>query len=561
MIRHKLVIILFLGLSLAIAGRLIALQTKGKKFLTFQGDARVIRVVKEYPDRGMILDRNQEPLAVSTQTPSVWLNPQVFNRDNSHVAQLLKILNISQQQLLKKLSYYSDKEFMYLKRHVTPEDIERIVSLGIPGVNYTLENKRYYPIGEVGSHVLGLTDLDGKGISGLEYVYDEQLTGSMGKKVVIKDRRGREVEYIKHLQGMKVGENVVTSIDHRLQYLAHKELQHAIAKHQAKSGSVVILDVNTGEVLAMANQPTFNPNERITNINSSKYRNIAVTDYFEPASSVKAFSIASVLERGVPSEALVDTSPGVLQLRGGVVKDLKNHGVLNLAAILQHSSNIGISKLILSDTNINPADLLWNIYNRVGFGYTTSSGFPGESAGVLNLPNKNQQFVLATMSFGYGMAVTPLQLARAYAVLGSYGIRRPVSFLKLNEIPAGVQVMRPKVAEQILEMLALTASRNTYHLTKVEGYNVAGKTGTARKLVKNSYDKNKHLAVFCGLAPANAPKFSIVVTINEPSVSGYYGNQVAAPVFAKVVSGALSILNIPPDAVGVHVAQNEVKHS
>jgi cell division protein FtsI (penicillin-binding protein 3) len=413
----------------------------------------------------------------------------------------------------------------------------------------------------VSSHVLGLTDLDGRGISGIEYAYNHQLTGNIGKRIVVNDQKGREVEYVKHLQDMQLGENVVTSIDHRLQYLAHKELHNAIVKHSAKSGSVVILDVSTGEVLAMANQPTFNPNEKITNINSNKYRNIAVTDYFEPASSVKAFSIASVLERGLSTNVLVDTNPGTLQLRGGVVKDLKNHGVLTLATILQHSSNIGISKLILADPNINSANLLWNMYDRVGFGTTTSSGFPGESNGVLNLPNKNQQFVLATMSFGYGMAVTPLQLARAYAVLGARGIRRPVSFIKLNEVQPGIRVMNPKITEQIVEMLALTSSRNTYNLTKVEGYNIAGKTGTARKLINNNYDKNKHLAVFCGLAPVNEPKFSIVVTINEPSVSGYYGNQVAAPVFAKVASSALSILNIPPDATDVHVAQSGVNHS
>lgn len=561
MIRQKILILLLVILLVGVITRLINLQVFEQEFLKKQGNAMVIRTVTEQPYRGMILDRNLEPLAVSTKIESVWLNPKNFDINNINVSKLLGILNINKDQLINKLNQYVDKEFLYLKRHVSPIDVEKIANLNIPGINFKSEYKRYYPTGEVCAHVLGSTNLDDQGISGMEYTYNNQLQGVPGKKIVINDRRGREVEYIKNVQDIQPGQDIISSIDHRLQYLAHKELKDGISKHNAKSGSVVILDVKTGEVLAMANQPTFNPNEKITDINSSKYRNIAVTDYFEPASSIKAFSVASVLERGVSPAVLVDTSPGVWQLKGGVVKDLKNNGVMNMATILQHSSNIGISKLVLSNSNVNAADLLWNMYDRVGFGATTSSGFPGESSGVLNLPNKNQQFVLATMSFGYGMAVTPLQLARAYSVLGSHGIRRPVSFVKLQETPSGIRVMAPKISEQVVEMLALASSRRTSKLTKVDGYNIAGKTGTARKLGKHSYDKNRHLAVFCGLAPANSPKFSIVVTINEPSTSGYYGNQVAEPVFAKIASGALRILNVPPDLETVHVAQSGLNHS
>lgn len=561
MIRHKFLLTLLLLLVAGLIAKLINLQVFDQAFLKKQGNAMVIRVINDQPYRGMILDRNLEPLAVSTKIESVWLNPKVFDINHTNVSKLLKLLNINKQQFVNKLNKYSDKEFFYLKRHVSPVDVVKIEELNIAGVNFKSEYKRYYPTGEVSAHILGFTNLDDQGISGLEYAYNNKLQGVAGKKIVINDRIGREVEYIKNIQDMQPGADVISSIDHRLQYLAHRELKEGIEKHNAKSGSVVILDVKTGEILAMSNQPTFNPNDKITDINSDKYRNIAVTDYFEPASSIKAFSVASVLERGISPSILVDTSPGVWQLKGGVVKDLKDNGVLNIATILQHSSNIGISKLILANSNVNAADLLWGMYDRVGFGSTTNSGFPGESSGVLNLPSKNQQFVLATMSFGYGMAVTPLQLARAYAVLGSGGIRRPVSFIKLSEPTSGIRVIPPKVSEQVVEMLALASSRRTSKLTKVDGYNIAGKTGTARKLGKYSYDKNRHLAVFCGLAPANSPKFSIVVTINEPSISGYYGNQVAEPIFAKIASGALRILNVPPDMQSVQVAQSGANHS
>ncbi len=561
MIRYKFLIILLISLLFAVIFRLVKLQIFEQAFLKKQGNAMVIRAVNVQPYRGMILDRNNEPLAVSTKVGSVWLNPKVFDLNHFNVPKLFKLLKINEKQFIHKLNQHMDKEFLYLKRHVTPYDMEIITNLNIPGINFISEYKRYYPTGEVSAHVLGTTNLDDQGTSGIEFLYNNQLQGVSGKKIVINDRLGREVEYIKNVKEMSPGKNIISSIDHRLQYLSHKELKEGIFKHGAKSGSVVILDVQTGEVLAMVNQPTFNPNEKIIDVNSEKYRNIAVTDYFEPASSIKAFSVASILERGISPNTLVDTSPGIWQLKGGIIKDLKNHGVLNIATILQHSSNIGISKLVLSNSNVNSADLLWDFYDRVGFGATTSSGFPGESPGVLNLPNKNQQFVLATMSFGYGIAVTPLQLSRAYAILGTKGIRRPVSFLKLTEPQLGYRVIGRKISEQILEMLALSSSRRTSNLTKVDGYNIAGKTGTARKLGKNSYDKNRHLAVFCGLAPANNPKFSIVVTINEPSISGYYGNQVAEPIFAKIAAGALRILNVPPDPEVVYIAQNGANHS
>lgn len=564
--RHRSLLIIFLGFLIVLLIKLVKIQIFEQEFLKKQGNARVVRVINVPPYRGMILDRNGEPLAVSTQVESVWINPKVFDISNANIVKMLSLLEISKTNLINKLNRYFGKEFMYLKRHISPNLAIKIAELHIPGVNFKSEYKRYYPTGVVSSHVLGFTNLDDQGISGLEYLYDSNLQGIAGKKIVINDRLGREVEYINNIQDMEPGQDLISSIDHRLQYLSYKELSKGIVKHKAKSGSAVILDVNTGEVLAMVNHPTFNPNEKIQNINSDRYRNIAVTDYFEPASSVKVFSMASVLERGVSPNTLVDTNPGIWQIRGGVVKDLKNNGVISMAAILQNSSNIGISKLVLADSPHKPAyspNALWDMYDRVGFGSTTNSGFPGESAGVLNLPGKHQQFVLATMSFGYGIAATPLQLARAYAVLGSRGIKKPVSFVKVNEITTGTRVISAKVSEQIMELLALSANRRTSKLTKIEGYNVAGKTGTARKLGKNGYDQNKHLAVFCGVAPVNAPKIAIVITVHEPSVSGYYGNQVAEPIFVKIVSEALRILNVPSDLdkTSIRVAENGANHS
>lgn len=563
--RHKFLLIIFLIFPIILLIKLVKLQVFEQEFLKKQGNARVIRVVKVQPYRGMILDRNGEPLAVSTQVESVWINPKIFDINHINVAKMLSLLEVSKSELINKLNKYNGKEFVYLKRHISPNLAIKIENLSISGINFTPEYKRYYPTGAVSAHVLGFTNLDDQGISGLEYLYDNRLQGLAGKKIVINDRLGREVEYINNIQDMQPGEDLVTSIDHRLQYLSYRELSKAILKHGAKSGSVVMLDVKTGEVLAMVNHPTFNPNEKIKDIRSEKYRNIAVTDYFEPASSMKVFSMASVLERGISPNTVVDTNPGLLQLKGGVVKDLKNHGVLSMAAILQNSSNIGISKLVLADFNQSSysATSLWDMYDRVGFGSTTNSGFPGESSGVLNLPGKHQQFVLATMSFGYGIAATPLQLARAYAILGANGIKTPVSFLKLPQPPIGTRVITTKVAEQVMELLALSASRRTSKLTKVEGYNVAGKTGTARKLGKYGYDQNKHLAVFCGLAPVKNPKIAIVVTVHEPSISGYYGNQVAEPVFIKIVSEALRILNVPSDVdnTTIRVAENWTNHS
>jgi cell division protein FtsI (penicillin-binding protein 3) len=421
------------------------------------------------------------------------------------------------------------------------------------------EYRRYYPSGEVTAHVLGFTNIDDKGQEGLELAFDTWLQGKSGKKRIEQDRLGREVENLANLAEVQPGNDLVLSIDERLQYLAYKALKAAVIKHRAQSGNAVVLDVKTGEVLAMVSDPSFNPNKRERDGAKNHYRNTAVTDAFEPGSVIKTFSMASVLENTkITPATLVDTKPGFIKLQGKVIRDIHNNGVLDVASILKESSNIGITKLVL---NLQAREL-WETYDRLGFGWSTNSGFPGESPGVLNLPRPNQDFVLATMSFGYGLAVTPIQLAQAYAIIGAGGIKRPVSFLKLSEPPEGTRVLNANVAHQVLDMLTIAVEHERSN-ARVPGYHVAGKTGTVRKLGKNGYEEGRYRAVFGGLAPAINPRIAIVVTINEPNTGEYYGNQVAAPVFANIAKGALRLLKIAPDLLdthGVHVAQNRNKN-
>ena len=423
----------------------------------------------------------------------------------------------------------------------------------ITGINLRPEYRRYYPTGEVTAHVLGFTNIDDQGQEGLELAFNNWLQGKSGKKRIEQDRLGREVENLANISEVQPGNDLVLSIDERLQYLAYKALKSAVEKHKAESGNVVILDVKTGEVLAMVNDPSFNPNKRERDLHAKNYRNTAVTDAFEPGSVIKTFSMASVLENTkITAATMVDTKPGFMKLQGKVIRDVHNNGMLDVASILKESSNIGITKLVL---NLQPREL-WETYDRLGFGWSTGSGFPGENAGVLSLPRPNQDFVLATMSFGYGVAVTPIQLAQAYAIIGAGGIKRPVSFLKLNEPPEGTRVLNANVAHQVLDMLTIAVEHDRSN-ARVPGYHVAGKTGTVRKLGKGGYEEGRYRAVFGGLAPAINPRLAIVVTINEPRTGEYYSNQVAAPVFSNIAKGALRLLKIAPDLIdthGVHVA-------
>jgi cell division protein FtsI (penicillin-binding protein 3) len=541
--------IVFLLVLSGLTWRVVNLHVFEKKFLQNEGDRRTIRMVGTPAHRGMILDRNGEPLAISTPVNSVWLNPKEFNPEDPQLLALAAALDISLDQLRNKVTRNRGKEFVYLERHVSPNVAEQVKRLEIPGIHLKPEYRRFYPAGEVAAHVVGFTDLDDQGKEGLELALENALAGSKGRKKVVKDRQGHEVQILEDLQEMQSGQDVVLSVDQRLQYLAYRELKAAVASSKAKAGSAIVLDVQTGEILAMVNQPSFNPNIRIKPQDTARCRNRAVTDKFEAGSVMKTFSVVNAMQHSqVTAETLINTSPGRIMIGKNVVKEIddKNLGVLSVAEVLKTSSNIGVAKLTLS----LPAKNLVDTYAKFGFGTTTGSGFPGESSGTLHAPPKDGSFVLATMAFGYAMSVTPLQLAQAYAVLGAGGVKRTPTFLKQSDIPSGEEVIDHVVAKQTMDMLSGIVDHGGGAKAKVVGYRTAGKTGTSRKLAASGgYDKHSHVAVFAGLAPASHPRFAIVVVVDDPKAGLYYGSQVAAPLFSKIAAGALRLFNVPPDMV------------
>lgn len=545
---------LFLSLLLLLMGgalgwRVVSLHILDKQFLRHQGEMRTVRMVSTPPYRGMITDRLGEPLAISTPVAAVWLNPKEFSQEHPELLSLARVLNVSLGDILEKYNRNRSREFVYLQRHLAPHIADQIKSLDIPGVHIKSEYRRYYPAAEVTSHVLGFTDIDDHGQEGLELAFDAWLSGTPGAKRIIRDRLGREVQTLEGIRDMRSGQDVVLSLDQRLQYLAYRALKEAVTTHDALAGSVVVLDVKTGEVLAMVNQPSFNPNTRVKLFNEGSFRNRAVTDVFEPGSVMKTFSVASALQSGAVTPAtLVDTAPGWMFIGKNIVREdkNKNFGRIDVATILQKSSNVGVSKLTLS----LPAERLWEMYTSLGFGKHTGSGFPGEGSGTLVRPPKQGSFILATLAYGYGLNVTPLQLAQAYAVLGAGGVKRPATFLKQETPSPGEQVMEPYVARQILDMLAKVVTQGSGKKAQVVGYRTAGKTGTARKISQSGgYKSDSHVAVFAGLAPVSHPRFAIVVMIDDPKGTQYYGSQIAAPVFAKIAASALRLHNIPSDLV------------
>ncbi len=540
------------ALILAVSGlvvRVVRLQLLDSSFLCAQGNMRTVRVVPTPAYRGVITDRHGEPLAISTPVASVWVNPKIFDKDSKGLSALSSILAIKQKVLLDKVAINKHKNFVYLKRHITPAMADQIKLLAVPGVYLKPEFRRYYPTAEVSGHLVGFTDLDGHGKEGLELALEDFLAGVEGSQKIIRNRRGSEVKILDELRISRSGENVQLSIDQRLQYLAYRQLKASVAAHRAVGGSAVVLDVQTGEVLAMVNQPSFNPNTRVRLQKDDRYRNRAVTDALELGSVMKTFSVLSALQYGKLSPTtLIDTSPGQLMIGKHTVREInhRNFGLIDLTGILRTSSNVGIAKIALS----MPSDCLWKTYQKMGFGQSTHSGFPGESAGILRQPPQKPSFVLATMAFGYAMTATPLQLAQAYAIIGSHGVKRPISFLKQSKAPSGEQVIDPLAARQVLKMLASVVDEGKGVKAKVVGYDIAGKSGTTRKVAAGGgYNANSHVAIFAGLAPARDPRFAIVVMIDDPKGADYYGSQIAAPLFSKIAAGALHIFGIPPETV------------
>jgi cell division protein FtsI (penicillin-binding protein 3) len=461
---------------------------------------------------------------------------------------LARVLKLPLAELERKLGARMGKEFVYLQRHLTPELAEQVMALALPGVSLQREYRRYYPLGEVSAHVVGFTNIDDVGQEGIELMMEAQLRGAPGSKRVIKDRLGRIVENVESIHEPRPGQELALSLDRRIQYLAYRELLAAVQRHKAKAGSAVVLDIQTGEVLAMVNQPAYNPNNRKV-LNTARLRNRAVTDVFEPGSTVKPFTIATALESGkYQPTTIIDTSPGSLRLANFTIRDHQNYGKIDLSTVIQKSSNVGASRIALS---LEPR-LLWDHFVRFGFGYDTSSGFPGESAGLMNAYQDWGKAEQATVSYGYGLSVTTLQLTRAYAALASGGVSRPVSFFKLapDGIPEGTRVISHEVAQAVTTMLERVVHQGgTGTRAAVPGYRVAGKTGTSRKVGSSGYSEDNYIAVFAGFAPASRPRLAMVVMVDRPDSGEYYGGIVAAPVFSSVMAGALRLMDIAPDDV------------
>lgn len=535
----------FILILAVLVWRMVDLTIIDRPFLLGQGHARSLRMIDIPAYRGMIIDREGAPLAVSTPVQSVWINPKSFSPNVKQLAELVQLLGISPGQLSKKVAEAEGREFVYIQRQLPPMVAKKIELLKIPGVNFQEEFKRYYPEGESVSQLIGFTNLDDNGIEGLELAYQQWLVGVSGKKKVVKDRFGRVIEDLGVSKEPRPGNLLQLSIDRRIQFFAYHELKNTILKFGAKSGSVIVLDTQNGEVLADANYPSFNPNAR-SRYHLDSYRNKALTDTFEPGSVIKPFSIASALESGqFTPKTIIDTNPSYMMVHGRMIRDIHNYGVLDVVGVLQRSSNVGVTKMVLS----SPPEQLINLFLRCGFSQRTESGYPGESEGsIVKLKDANP-FVQATLGFGYGMSVTALQLAKAYLVFANQGRLLPVSLLHNNEPVQPVQALNPETANQVLAMMEAVVSGEdgTGKQAQVPGYRVAGKTGTARIAGKNGYEQNRHIASFVGIAPVSKPRLIVVVIIQEPSRLGYYAAAVAAPLFSKVMDAALRILDVPSD--------------
>jgi cell division protein FtsI (penicillin-binding protein 3) len=544
--RVSLVTAFFALVAISLVARAVHLQVLDKEFLNEQADTRHLRTEKISAHRGTITDRNGEPLAISTPVDSIWVNPPQFAPAVDSIPKLARTLGVDSQMLMRRVTRSMDKEFLYLKRHLSPEQAEEVLALKLPGVNVQREYRRYYPASEVTGHLVGFTDIDDQGQEGLELAFNHWLAGESGAKRVLKDRLGRSIENVASIRPPHHGKELRTSIDLRLQYLAYRALKSAIKSHNARSGSIVILDVKTGEVLAMVNQPTYNPNDR-SQLAAERYRNRAITDIFEPGSSLKPLVMAAALESGQyrPS-SIIDTAPGFVVVGPKKIEDTRNLGRISLTTILARSSNVGITKLAMT---LQP-DQLWETMTQLGLGELTTSGFPGESAGMLTHYSNWRPISQATLAYGYGVSVTPLQLAQAYAAIGNGGRMRPVSLVALDAPVESEQVLAEDTAVAVRRMLEeVVRPGGTGTKAAIDGYRVAGKTGTAWKFATGGYSQDKYISIFAGLAPASDPRLATVVVIDEPGGKLYYGSDVAAPVFAGVMSESLRLLAVPPDAL------------
>lgn len=543
-VRQRLLLAIMLFGMFVLAGRAVFLHVVDTRFLQKQGDKRHVGTASLPGYRGKILDRNNEPLAISTPIESVWVNPQLLKEEEFGLfRKVAKRLGKTDKQVNRLLKKGSKTSFAYLKRHVHPAEVKVIRELKISGVNFEKSFKRYYPAGAVSSHIVGFTNIDDIGQEGMELGYEKNLKGMAGKKRVIRDGRKRVINDVESIRASVRGTDLVLSIDQRIQYVAYKELRAGFEKNKALSASLVVLDAKNGEVLAAVNQPDYNPNNR-KKLKANLTRNRAILDIFEPGSTVKPFVIAAALDGGYVDEDDTIETHGYYSVGRNLVKDTHNYGDLSLTGVLKKSSNVGISKIAL----MMPREYFWDSYNKLGFGTAPNIGFPGEAKGALLDFQRWHDFEHATLSYGYGVSTSVLQLARAYTALADDGMLHSVSLLKRNKDEDAERVFSADTAIKVKEMLEHVIEKDgTAYQARVDGYRVAGKTGTVKKATAGGYAEDRYLAVFAGLAPASNPRFVIAVMVDEPSEGKYYGGLVAAPIFAKVMASALRIYGVVPD--------------
>lgn len=540
-----LLVAMLLGMTVLVV-RAVFLQIFDKQFLQQEGDKLHVGVVDVPAYRGKILDRHNNPLAISTPVESVWVDPRHFDiTQRDELNKIFRLLKLSPKKIDKLLRTDIKKSFVYLKRRINPELVKTIKALKVSGVYFQKEFKRYYPTGAVSAHVIGFTNIDDIGQEGIELGYEYNLKGISGKKRVIKNGKGQVISYkdVGNTIDPVAGQDLVLSIDKRLQYLAFKELQSAFIEHKAISASLVVLDAKTGEILVAVNQPAFNPNTR-KGLKSYLYRNRTMLDVFEPGSTIKPFVMAAALDGGYVDDDLQIETHGRLKVGNFVVKDIHNYGVLSLMQVLKKSSNVAISQIALK----MPSEYLWGIYKDLGFGAMTNVGFPGEASGELLDFTRWHKSGQAVLSYGYGVSISTLQLARAYTALADDGLLHSVSLLKRDTDYKSRRVFSAKTAKKVRAMLEHVVDKDgTAYQARINGYRVAGKTGTVKKSTAYGYTKNNYFAVFVGLAPAVNPRFVLAVIVNEPRAGKYYGGLVAAPIFANVMAGVLRMYGVVPD--------------
>lgn len=548
-----------IALTAVVCVRVVLLQADEERgFLQREGDARTIRTLRVPASRGAIYDRRGEPLAVSTPVASIWADPSRVDLEDVRLQRLAELLGLAQDELRERLVRAAGREFLYLRRQIDPALADEVRALGLRGIEQQDEYKRFYPAGEVAAHLVGITGIDDVGLEGVELAYDDWLSGSPGAKRVIRDRRGRIVRDLELLEAVEPGRDLQLSIDLRLQYLAYREVKAAMSQYDAQSATVVVLDVASGEILAMVNQPGYNPNAPVAG-DLGRMRNRAVTDTYEPGSTVKPLTVAAALESGrFAPDVRIDTSPGRIRVGDKLITDPLDRGVLDLGQIIAKSSQVGISHIALELEDA----ALRELFARFGLGRSTGVGFPGEAEGRLPGAHRWRPIERVTLAYGYGLSLTPLQLAQAYTVFANEGRMREPMLLRADPDAAFLDepVLSPAIAARLTAMLEqVVRDDGTAAKAAIPGYRVAGKTGTVRKVGAGGYDDARHLAWFVGFAPVTAPRVAAVVLVNEPRTERSGGGAVAAPVFARVVAGALRLLAVPPDADADVVAETPVE--